>query len=213
MKLSDFRSSENMILVLIFTVLIGSYSNFSAAQSLNAGNFSIPPSPGWTYSSDESSGDYLIFKNIQLKAVVSFRKEPAPCPTPQEFNKLIIPLIQSIQREQWIIEQRKPAAPFSFAGQSNSHYMKLRYRTSGERKYVLNPLVKGKMYQIEIQCETLLDEPPGEILDFISQVSTTDSPALVAKKNPGSVNPDPNVLISVSGEQEPQVKGAGNLSD
>lgn len=117
-----------------------------------------------------------------------------------EFSKLILPIIQNLQKQQWIIEQRKPAAPYPFAGQNSSHFMKLKARGTGQLKFVLNPLVKTKMYQVEITSESLLNDPPEEAIYFISLVSTTDSQALPNKniKEPTPDVNDPKVAISVS---------------
>ncbi|MDP2337414.1 MAG: hypothetical protein Q8N05_13400 [Bacteroidota bacterium] len=174
---------RNMIYVLAFFGFSHGIINTASGQSQNYGGFNVQLLPEWNYSDVKSAGDFYVFLNSQQKIEVAFKKEPAPCLNPSEFTKLILPTIQNFQKEQWIIEQRKPAVPYSFAGQNSCHFMKLKSRGTGQQKFVLNPLVKNKMYQIEITSETLLTDPPSEALNFIAQVSTTDSPATAAKKN------------------------------
>lgn len=201
------KKPANKLLLLICAIFFLGLShgivNTVTAQSQNLGDYKVQLLPDWIYSNDKSSGDFYVFLNSQQKIEVAFKKEPAPCLNPMEITKVILPIIQNFQKEQWIIEQRKPAAPYSFAGQKTCHFMKLKTRGTGQMKFILNPLVKTKMYQIEITSESLLNDPPPESLYFISQVSTSDSPAIAGKTNSTQsttdVN-DPNIATSVSAE-------------
>jgi len=191
------------------------FINTVFAQSQNLGDYKVELLPYWSYSGDKSSGDSFVFQNNSQKIEVTFKKEPTLCPTPMAFTQLILPIIQGFQKEQWIIEQRKPAAPYSFAGQKSCHFMKLKSKATGQQKFILNPLVKTKMYQIEITTESLLTDPPSEAINFISQVSTSDSPALAANKgatqSTADVN-DPNVVISIVTQPETNTSGNEDLS-
>lgn len=175
------------------------------AQMQDVGDFKVKLLPGWSFNVEKSSGNLFVFQNNQQKIEIGIKKESVPCPGATDFSKIILPIIQNFQKEQWIIEQRKPLATYSFAGQKNCHYMKLKSKTGGQQKFVLNPLVKSKVYQIEINLETLLNDPPAEAIDFISQISTSDSPAIAAKPNPNQsitgAN-DPNIAISVASDSK-----------
>ena len=199
-----------LICAITFLVLSHGIVNTVSGQSQNLGDYKVQLLPEWSYSSDKSSGDFYVFLNGQQKIEVAFKRESAPCLNAMEFTKLILPIIQNFQKEQWIIEQRKPAVPYSFAGQKTCHFMKLKSRATGQQKFVLNPLVKTKIYQIEITSESLLNDPPAEALNFISQVSTSDSPALAFNKTVNQSAPDvndPNIAISVNSEPRDDLSG------
>lgn len=204
------------ICVVTFLELSHGIINKVSGQSQNLGDFKVQILPDWSYNSDKSSGDFFVFLNSKQKIEVSFKKEPASCSNPMEFTKVILPIIQNFQKEQWIIEQRKPAVPYSFAGQKTCHFMKLKSKATGQQKFVLNPLVKTKIYQIEITSESLLNDPPPESLYFISQVSTSDSPAIAGKANPYGTTPDnvndPNIAISISNQPEANTASEDDLS-
>jgi|GEM_PF-1825570 len=198
------------ICAITFLGLSHGIVNTVSGQSQNLGDYKVQLLPEWSYSSDKSAGDFYVFLNGQQKIEVAFKKEPAPCLNAMEFTKLILPIIQNFQKEQWIIEQRKPAVPYSFAGQKTCHFMKLKSRATGGQKFVLNPLVKTKIYQIEITSESLLNDPPAEAINFISQVSTSDSQALAINKTATQSVPDindPNIAISVTSEPESDLSG------
>ena len=116
----------NIIYVVAFWGFSHGLINQVSAQSQNFGDYNLQLLPNWTYSSDKSSGDFYVFLNSQQKLEVALKKESAQCLNPTEFTKLILPIIQNLQKEQWIIEQRKPAVPYSFAGQKSCHFMKLK---------------------------------------------------------------------------------------
>lgn len=192
------------ILQVIFIVFFLINSNSSSGQT-NIGDYKVPGIPGWVFNSDKSSSDCFIFQNTQQKIEVGLKKEPTQCLNTSEFNKLILTNIQNLQKDQWIIEQRKPAVPYSFAGQKTCHFMKVKSRSTGQQKIILNPLVKTKMYQIEISSESPLNDLPTEAINFISQISTLDSPALVQNKSAlqsTNVANDPNVAISVASDSD-----------
>lgn len=208
------NNPANKLLLLICAITFLGLShgiiNTVSGQSQNLGDYKVQLLPEWSYSSDKSSGDFYVFLNSQQKIEVAFKKEPAPCLNAMDFTKMILPIIQNFQKEQWIIEQRKPAVPYSFAGQKTCHFMKLKSRATGGQKFVLNPLVKTKIYQIEITSESLLNDPPDEAINFISQVSTSDSPALAVNKTATQSAPDsndPNIAISVTSEPEADLSG------
>lgn len=189
------------------------FINTVFAQSQNLGDYKVQLLPDWSYSGDKSSGDFFVFQNNSQKIEVAFKKEPVLCPNPMAFTQLILPIIQGFQKEQWIIEQRKPAAPYSFAGQKSCHFMKLKSKATGQQKFVLNPLVKTKMYQIEITTETPMQEPPALALYFVSQVSTADSPATAAKKSEFENSGDPAIAISVASDATSATgEGLGGMS-
>jgi len=190
--------------ITFFGLYQGIFTTVSG-QSQDIGDYKVQLRPDWSYSGDKSSADFYVFTNSLLKIDVSFKKEATPCPNTMEFSKLILPIIQNLQKQQWIIDQRKPAAPYPFAGQSSCHFMRLKSKATGQIKFILNPLVKAKMYQIEITSESLLSDPPEEAIYFISLASTTDSPA-VPNKNIKEPTPDinnQNVAVSVSSQPEP----------
>jgi len=199
-----------LICVVTFLVLSHGIVKTVSGQSQNLGDYKVQLLPDWSYSSDKSSGEFFVFLNSQQKIEVAFKKESVPCLNAMEFTKLILPIIQNFQKEQWIIEQRKPAVPYSFAGQKTCHFMKLKSRATGQQKFVLNPLVKTKIYQIEITSESLLNDPPAEAINFISQVSTPEGMAIAANKSATQsvtdVN-DPNIAISVISEPESDLSG------
>jgi hypothetical protein len=191
------KISVLLVSLFYFTLLSG----YVKSQTQNLGEYIVQLLPGWEYYSDKSSGENFVFGNSGQGIEVSFKKVPEACADFHVFNQLILPLIQNLQKEQWIIEQRKPAAPYQFASQATSHYMKLKSRATGVQKFVLNPLVNGKMYQIEIKCETVLDEPPEEVTTFISQTSVIDSPASIVKNTttkPATDNFNQNIATNES---------------
>jgi hypothetical protein len=212
------NSSANRLLRLFCAVafwgLYQGITNTVSGQSQNVGDYKVKLRPDWTYSSDKSSGDYYVFTNNLQKIEVSLKKESSPCQNTTELSKLLLPIIQNLQKQQWIIEQRKPAAPYPFAGQNSCSFMKLKSRGTGQIKFMLNPLVKAKMYQIEITSESMLNDPPEEAIYFISLVSTTDSPALPSKniKEPTPDINDPNVAISISNQPESKTISYDDLS-
>lgn len=177
------------------------------------GDYRIPGSTDWNLDSNKSSGDFYFFLNLSSKNEVGFKKELVPCASQQDFNKFIMPFIQNLQKEQWIVELRKPTAPYAFAGQKTCHFMKLKSKTTGQQKFVLHPLVKSKIYQIEITSETLLNEPPAEVLDFIAGTSTSESQAIPIKKSTAPVAAVTNdEKISISVGNEPESATTDNLS-
>jgi len=212
------NNPANRLLLFICAITVFGLSqgliNTASGQSQNVGDYKIHLRPDWTFSSDKSSGEYYVFTNNLQKIEVSFKKEASPCANPTELSTLILPIIQNLQKQQWIIEQRKPAAPYPFAGQSSCNFMKLKSRGTGQIKFILNPLVKSKMYQIEITSESMLNDPHEEAIYFISLVSTTDSPALPNKnlKEPTPDINDPNVAISISTQPENGTQGEDALS-
>lgn len=184
---------------IVLAVLLGIFQPASG-QTEALDDYKIPVLPGWAYSADRSTGDYFLFLNSQQKTEVAFKKEPTPCANPAEFTKVILQIIQNFQKEQWIVEQRKPAAPYAFAGQKTCHSIKLKSKAGGVQKFILNPLVKTKMYQIEISSETPLADVPVVALQFISQVSTPEGQAIAGIKSAGQTIDDPNVAISVASD-------------
>lgn len=195
--LRNFRALLLLVIIQLQVILL-------TAQTQNLGDYKFQSRLDWNFNQEKSSGEFYVFTNTVQKIEVSFKKEPTPCPTLPEFTRVILPVIQNFQKQQWIIELRKPAAPYPFAGQNSCHFMKLKMKATGQSKFVLNPLVKTKMYQIEITSESMLNDPPEEAIYFISLVSTTDSPALPNKniREPAPVADDPNVVISVSTQPE-----------
>lgn len=202
MKTYPASKSQSVFLLAFFSFLV-LITNHVFAQAQRLGDYSIPKLPEWSYNSEKSSGDYFIFQNSQQKIELAFKKEPVSCANLQEFNKLILVLIQNLQKEQWIMELRKPAAPYSFAGQKSCHFMKLKSKTTGQQKFILNPQVKTKMYQIEVYPETASNEPPLDALNFISQISTDEGQAIAVK------NSKSDVVVSVDSEPE---KAGNDLS-
>lgn len=196
------RSTAYMLLrigSLVFCGLLTLNSVFG--QTHDVGDFKIRVLPGWSYSGDKSSADVFVFQNSQQKIEVALKKESVPCQGPTDFSRVILPVIQNFQKEQWIMEQRKPLAPYAFAGQKSCHYIKLKSKTGGQQKFVLNPLVKNKVYQIEITSESPQLDPPAEAITFISQISTTDSPAIAAKPTATQgISTSQNIAISVADE-------------
>ncbi len=210
MKLSlSYLKGIVSIYFLINTLLISSLPLF-AQQSL--GDYLVPQLTDWNYDSGKSTGDFYVFQNLSKKNEVALKKEPIDCPNLQEFNKFIITEIQNLQKEQWIIEQRKPMAPYAFAGIKTCNFMKLKPKSGGQSKFVLHYLVNAKIYQVEIFSETLLNIPPLEATDFIAQISTTESKSTFVKKQDiqqAVTTTDPNVLVS---KEEPESATTDNLS-
>lgn len=196
---------------VLFLIVIITFRTPVLAQQ-NLGDYQVPESTDWNYESGKSSGDFYVFQNLSQKNEVALKKETAACANQQEFNKFIMTTIQNLQKEQWIVEQRKPTAPYAFAGQKMCHFMKLKSKTSGEQKFTLHYFLSSKIYQIEITSETLLNVPPVEVTDFIAQISTTESKSTFVKKQtnqPVAANADPNVLVST---KEPESATGDNLS-
>jgi len=208
MKNSYANKLLRLICVITFFGLLQGIINTVLGQSQNIGDYKVQLRPDWSCNGDKSSADFYVFTNSLLKIDVSFKKEATLCQNVMEFSKLILPIIQNLQKQQWIIDQRKPAAPYAFAGQNSCHFMRLKSKATGQLKFILNPLVKSKMYQIEITSESMLNDPPEEAIYFISLVSTTDSPALPNKniKEPKPDINDPNVAISISNQPETNPK-------
>lgn len=176
------------------------------------GDYRVPESTDWNFDSGKSSGSFYVFQNISQKNEVALKKETIACASQQDFNKFIMTEIQNLQKDQWIVEQRKPTAPYAFAGQKMCHFMKLKSKTTGQQKFSLHYLLNAKIYQIEITSETLLNTPPIEVTDFIAQISTLESKSTFVKKQTNqedSGNTDPNVLVST---EEPESANTDNLS-
>ncbi len=207
------------LLQIISFVLFGGFSpgiiQSVSGQTQDLGNFKVQLLPGWNFKGDKSSGDFFVFGSEQQKTEVALKKEPTSCQNPTDFSKILLPVIQNLQKEQWIIEQQKPAAPYSFAGQKSCHYMKLKSKSTGQQKFVLHPLVKAKVYRIEITSESALTDPPEEALIFISQISTSDSPAsavkLSAAQSATKAN-NSNIAISVANETDTKTDDLGGFS-
>lgn len=191
---------------IVFAFLFGITTSV-IGQTQSLGDYKIPLLPGWAYSPEKSTGENFLFLNDQQKVEVAFKKEPTACQDPADFTRLILQVIQNLQKEQWIVEQRKPAAPYAFAGLKTCHFMKLKPRAGGNPKFILNPLVKTKMYQIEISSESPLADIPADALQLISQVSTPDGQAVAGIKSAGQNIGDPNVAISVASDA-----GSGNAA-
>lgn len=198
--------------VIISLFLLQIIAKPTFGQSQNLGDYQIPVLPGWAYNADKSTADYYLFINGQQKIEVAFKKEPTPCLNPAEFTKLILPVIQTLQKEQWIIEQRKPAAPYSFAGLKTCHFMKVKSKAGGQQKFILNPLVKTKMYQIEVSSESPQMDIPAEALQLISQVSTPEGQAIAGVKSATQTIDDPNVAISIASDSGTKISANESIS-
>jgi hypothetical protein len=201
------KKLPQFIFVSIFCTV--SLSGFAQGQIF--GEFSIQFSQSWIYDGAKSTTDYFVFINGEAGLELVLKKNSVPCANPQEFNKQILPVIQDFQKAQWIIEQRKPSAPYSFAGQAGIHVMKLKSRASGQQKFILNPVVKGKMYQLEISSATTSIEMPAAAIDFVSRISTSDSQATAVKQEDlqGTQGKANDVFISVA-ENKPNPGSAVN---
>lgn len=205
----SFRLTATL-LFFSFLFLIQHQSLFAQEQQL--GDYRVPGLTDWNYDSGKSSGDFYVFQNLSQKNEVWLKKESVACASQQEFNKFIMTEIQNLQKEQWIVEQRKPTAPYGFAGQKMGHFMKLKSKTTGQQKFSLLYFLNAKIYQIEITSETLLNTPPMEVTDFIAQISTSESKSTFVKKQtnqPASNETDPNILVST---EEPESATTDNLS-
>lgn len=200
-----------LLQIISFVVFGGFFPGFIqsvSGQTQDLGDFKVQALSGWSFSSAKSSGDFYVFLNNQQKIEVALKKGSTDCLNPMDFSKALLPIIQNLQKEQWIVGQRKPAAPYSFAGQKSCHFMKLKSKATGQQKFILNPLVKAKIYQIEITSESLLPDPPAEAIDFISQISTSESQATAAKpKATQGMSNAQDVAISVSDETDNKASG------
>ena len=87
--------------VIISLFLLQIIAKPTFGQSQNLGDYQIPVLPGWAYNADKSTADYYLFINGQQKIEVAFKKEPTPCLNPAEFTKLILPVIQTLQKERF----------------------------------------------------------------------------------------------------------------
>jgi hypothetical protein len=137
--------SRTAIFVIAFVFVLISAGNI-AGLAQDYGDYRVPGSTDWNFDNNKSSGDFYVFQNLSLNNEVALKKEQLPCVSQQEFNKFLMPFIQNLQKEQWIVELRKPTAPYAFAGQKTCHFMKLKSKATGQQKFVLHSLDKLKIY-------------------------------------------------------------------
>jgi hypothetical protein len=206
-------------LVLIGISLITSISGFTFEKSAHFiqqqsyGMYYIPDIPGWNLVAGNNSGDSFVFENAQSSIQVSINKEPLLCETKQEFNKIVLQIIQGYYKQQQFMEQRKQAVQYPCLGVDYCHMLIIKSRETGKRKFILNPLVDDKMFQIEISGEQNNSAPPPEALNFISQISLEPLGEVLASavQQPTQNQPTANQQKSESINQ--QNRGQENKTD
>jgi hypothetical protein len=200
---------------VILIVLLSGISFAGSGQSQLYGEFSIPNMAEWSFDEMKSSGDYFVFRNLKEGIDLEIKKGSVSCANAEEFNKLIDLKMLDLQKSQWIVDLRRPYAPFPFAAQKSNHLLKLKTKSSVQQKFIMNPVVKGKMYQIEINSAKPLADLPLSVTDLIAGISISDSQAIQNNKSgivsepgtkPHAAN-IPEIAISVepSGQFDPAI--------
>lgn len=143
----------------------------STLQQQKYGIYYFPNSSNWSFISSDDSGESFVFQNSNTKTTVSILKIPQVCETKQEFNKAILQVIQSLYNQQEFMEQRKQAVHCQFLGSNSCHMLIIKSRQTNQKKFILNPLIGDKMYQIVISGGQNSTALPQDAIDFISQIS------------------------------------------
>jgi hypothetical protein len=203
------------ILKISLLVLLSGISYAGSGQSQPFGVFTLPKMVEWSFDETKSSGDYFVFHNNKEGVDLELKKGSDVCANSAEFNKLIDVLMQDLQKNQWIVDLQRPYAPFPIAGQKTNHLLKLKTKSSGQQKFIMNPVVKGKMYQIEINSAKPLADLPVSVIDLIAGISISDSQAVQINKSGVIPEPEsktqsaniPEIAISVvpSGQDDPAI--------
>ncbi len=189
-------------IIVLFVIPPHSFSSGSTGfQQQNYGLYYVPVSSEWSFNSSESSGEFYVFENSSKGLKVSIKKEPWFCETKQDFNRIILEIIQGYYKRQEFMELRKSAVPYSCLGVSNMHMLKIKSRTSSQPKFVLNPLIETQMYSIEILEPANRNEPSPEALSFIAGI--TLSPGSEVVSNTRSTSVQQNERIRQTSVQTP----------
>ena len=176
-----------LCLLIAYTLIV---SPISLAAQQQHGPYITPESNVWQLSPQSSPGDYFHFENTQTGVSVNILKNPIVCETKQEFNSVLLKIIQELPKTQEFMELRKQAVTYQCLGQKYCHMLVIKSRATGQRRFLLSPYFEGKIYHIEVAGGgNQSTAPPPEALEFISQVSLEGQPMLATQTTvPGSQN-------------------------
>lgn len=171
------------LLKIFLFVLLSGISFAGSGQSQSYGVFTLPKMMEWSFNEIKSSGDYFVFRNNKEGVELELKKGSVACINSVEFNKQIDMLIQDLKKAQWIVDLQRPYAPYPFAAEKTNHLLKLKTKSFGKQKFIMNPVVKGKMYQIEINSAKPLADLPASVIDRIAGISVADSQVVQVNKS------------------------------
>ena len=180
--------------VLFFVVLVSLTFKSSTlkAQQNSYGIYYVNDLPGWKFSSDKSNSDSFIFQNSNSNETITILKEPWPCETKQDFNKKTLQIIQSLPAKGEFMEQRKQAVQYACLGVGYCHMIIVKSKESNQHKFILNPLVDNKIYNIEVSGGQNATAPSADALNFMANISLEPGGPVVATRvqQPGSSQQD-----------------------
>ncbi len=175
-KMSAKNISASFLAITLASILfyVNGIFALNNPQSRSFIHYVISDMGGWYYKGESANGDSYIFQNNSQKITVNLIKKPLPCENPQEFNRVLLGLIQDLSKTQEFVEQRKPSVPYSFLEQRNGHLLIVKSRATGARRFILAYHIGAELYRIEIKDATELTDPSGDALSFIARIRRGD---------------------------------------
>lgn len=134
------------------------------------GVFYVPNNGEWLLSPVRNE-EYFVFEHTGSGAIVKIKKEQIPIQNSQEFNKQVLQYINGLKQSQEFVELRKQFVPIRLLSQKGAHMLKIKSRANENTKFVFNPEVDKKLYQIEVLEKKSGNEPSEDVIRFLSLLS------------------------------------------